>query len=422
MEMGKQAAGMDDEIPPDFRCPISMELMQDPVTISTGLTYERKNIERWFFSYRKGTCPATMQKVFSFDMTPNHTLKRLILAWQNDMFHSRSSPDPQTPASVKHQELVSLLNAMESTPFKVSSLRKLRSIVAMGDEMRADFRQSGGVEVIVRTLTHQINLVVESSDFSAFRACEEALAVLHHLSLSEEDDTIQLLLKPEALQAMALMLQRGSLDARVHAISMFQKLTCKADNLDLNLIIQDQGLDFLKSILELVSDEICTKASSCALQVLIDILGSSKHSRLKAIEAGAVCVLIELLPDSNRSKSEKIMHLIKLLCDCADGRLAFIDHSLGIAAISKKMLHVSHVATKMAVQILWRVCTCHTGERVLEEMLVYGAVKKLVAFLHIHGRSSTKDKVVKVLKLHGNSWSRNPCLPRDLKDYLARVS
>lgn len=89
-----------------------------------------------------------------------------------------------------------------------------------------------------------------------------------------------------------------------------------------------------------------------------------KKSRLKAIEAGAVCTLIELLPDSNKSKCEEIMMLIKLLCECAEGRLAFIEHGLGIAAISKKMLNVSSTATKLGVKILWLICSSNPTEKV----------------------------------------------------------
>ncbi|KAM1232407.1 hypothetical protein ACFX13_042966 [Malus domestica] len=51
---------MDDFPPYHFKCPISMELMKDHVTISTGVTYERNNIEKWFFSYKKKTCHAAM--------------------------------------------------------------------------------------------------------------------------------------------------------------------------------------------------------------------------------------------------------------------------------------------------------------------------------------------------------------------------
>ncbi|XWS56839.1 hypothetical protein CRYUN_Cryun09bG0120000 [Craigia yunnanensis] len=399
------------DYPPDFRCPISMEVMKDPVTILTGVSYERKNIEKWFDTYNKKTCPATMQRLQSLDMTPNHTLKRLILAWQNRLVTSSSSP---SHPSINHDEMVSLFSTLESSPFKVTSLRKIRSIVELGDDTRSDFIRSGGVEAVVQILVNQT--VVDNSDFVSFRACEEALGLLHLLPLSEEDKTFQLLSKPEPMKSIAIVLQRGSAEARLYAITVFRQIA-KTD-IGWNLLLQDQGMDLFKSLLELIYDEIGSKASSCALEVLIEILASSKKSRLMAIEAGAVCVLIELLPDSNRSKCEKMLLLIKLMCECAEGRMALVEHGLGIPAVSKKLLHVSDSATKLGVKIFWLMSTFHPTERVLEEMLIYGAVKKLVALIHLDGRSSTKYKVLNMFKLHGNSWRRHPCFPCDLKDYL----
>ncbi|KAG9150692.1 hypothetical protein Leryth_008165 [Lithospermum erythrorhizon] len=404
------------EFPHDFRCPISMEPMKEPVTISTGVTYERKNIEKWFLIYKKNTCPATMQPIDSFEITPNYTLKRLINSWKDGYSPSSSSCSSPTH-HVQSIELVSIMKTIESTPFKVTSLKKLKSILETGDEiMASEFKKLGGVEVLIKIVEQ---VLVDSFDFIAFRACEEALSVLHQLPFSSEDETICLLMKPECLKSMAIMLQRGSAEARLCTVSIFEKMG-KADNNHWNLLIQDQGIDVFKSLLEIVSDEISRKASSCALQVLIQILKASKKSRLKAIEAGAVCTLIELVPDSTRSKCEKIMYLIKLMCECADGRLAFVEHGLGIAVVSKKLLNISIATTKIGVKILWLVCNFHPTEKVLEEMLFYGSMKKLVALLHIGGEddSSTKERVVKILKLHANSWSRYPCFPREMKEYL----
>ncbi|XP_051146737.1 E3 ubiquitin-protein ligase PUB23-like [Andrographis paniculata] len=402
------------DFPEDFRCPISMEIMKDPVTISTGVTYERKNIYRWFHTYRKKTCPATMQAVDDFEMTPNHTLKRLIIAW------SDSKADCAAAPSAKHGELVEILSAMDTTPFKVSSLRKLRSIVEVGDEIRADFKRLGGVQVLVRIIGQ---ILVENSDFGTFRACEEALGILDAIPISDEDDPIlQLLMNPNCVRSMAVMLQRGGAEARSCTISIFLKIA-KADY-HWNFVVQEQGVDFFKSLLEIVSDEVCAKATAGALQLLVDILAASKKSRLKAIEAGAICTLIELLPDSNsRARSERVMLLIKLLCECAEGRLAFTEHELGIPAVAKKMFDVSATATKIAVKIVWLISSFHPTEKVLEELLACGAVKKLVALLHIGGgggggQSRTKERVVKVLKLHSRTWRRHPCFPGEVRDYL----
>ena len=45
------------ELPASFSCPISHEVMRDPVTLSDGHSYERRSIERWL--EKKTTSPLT---------------------------------------------------------------------------------------------------------------------------------------------------------------------------------------------------------------------------------------------------------------------------------------------------------------------------------------------------------------------------
>ncbi|RWR80600.1 U box domain-containing protein [Cinnamomum micranthum f. kanehirae] len=205
------------EFPLHFRCPISMELMQDPVTISTGVTYERKNIEKWFNTYKKTTCPATMQLLEGLDLTPNHTLKRLILSWQEQNTASSSS----SSGGIEHNEVALLLRTIESTPFKVSSLKKLRSMIEKDDEIKGDLVKFGGTEVLGHII---FQILVENSDFVTFRACEEAMGVLYHLQLSDDEVLIQLLSEPDCIKSMAIMLQRGSAEARLHTVAILRRM------------------------------------------------------------------------------------------------------------------------------------------------------------------------------------------------------
>ena len=71
------------DVPSYFLCPISMEIMRDPVTLSSGITYDRESIERWVFTDGHGECPMTKQQLGAADRepTPNHTLRRLIQGW-----------------------------------------------------------------------------------------------------------------------------------------------------------------------------------------------------------------------------------------------------------------------------------------------------------------------------------------------------
>ncbi|KAF8050552.1 hypothetical protein N665_1942s0002, partial [Sinapis alba] len=68
-------------VPPDeLRCPISLQLMYDPVIIASGQTYERLCIEKWF-SNGHNTCSKTQQQLAHLCLTPNYCVKALISSW-----------------------------------------------------------------------------------------------------------------------------------------------------------------------------------------------------------------------------------------------------------------------------------------------------------------------------------------------------
>ncbi|CAN1847366.1 U-box domain-containing protein 17 [Linum perenne] len=82
-------------IPKDFCCPISLDLMRDPVIISTGQTYDRSSISRWM---EEGhcSCPKTGQMLSNTRLVSNKALRNLIMQWCN----SQAIPyDPPENAS-----------------------------------------------------------------------------------------------------------------------------------------------------------------------------------------------------------------------------------------------------------------------------------------------------------------------------------
>ncbi|CAI8598098.1 unnamed protein product [Vicia faba] len=66
--------------PEELRCPISLQLMSDPVIIASGQTYERACIEKWF-NDGHNTCPKTQQKLAHLSLTPNYCVKGLVASW-----------------------------------------------------------------------------------------------------------------------------------------------------------------------------------------------------------------------------------------------------------------------------------------------------------------------------------------------------
>ncbi|KAK9816674.1 hypothetical protein WJX72_003557 [[Myrmecia] bisecta] len=69
------------EPPSEYCCPISEEVMQEPVLlVETGQTFERQSIENWFRCGRN-TCPMTGKVLVSTQLVPNYVVKSLIRSW-----------------------------------------------------------------------------------------------------------------------------------------------------------------------------------------------------------------------------------------------------------------------------------------------------------------------------------------------------
>jgi len=76
-----EAPPREEEPPPaDFICPITTELMSDPVMAADGHSYERSAIERWLAT--KSTSPMTGEALVHSFLAPNHTLRRQIREWE----------------------------------------------------------------------------------------------------------------------------------------------------------------------------------------------------------------------------------------------------------------------------------------------------------------------------------------------------
>ncbi|CAI9763800.1 unnamed protein product [Fraxinus pennsylvanica] len=69
--------------PKDFVCPITGQIFNDPVTLETGQTYERKAIQEWM-NRGNTTCPITRQPLSATSLPKtNYVLKRLITSWKD---------------------------------------------------------------------------------------------------------------------------------------------------------------------------------------------------------------------------------------------------------------------------------------------------------------------------------------------------
>jgi hypothetical protein len=68
-----------DEPPSMFVCPITQEVMEDPVFASDGFTYERAAIAGWIVNHN--TSPMTNLPLAHAELTPNNALRSSVREW-----------------------------------------------------------------------------------------------------------------------------------------------------------------------------------------------------------------------------------------------------------------------------------------------------------------------------------------------------
>lgn len=95
----------------DLRCPISLEIMNDPVVLETGHTYDRRSIAKWF-SAGNITCPKTGKNLASTVLVDNVSVKQVIQSYfKEEIDHKSKSKKKKTsvPESLAAEEAGKLI-------------------------------------------------------------------------------------------------------------------------------------------------------------------------------------------------------------------------------------------------------------------------------------------------------------------------
>lgn len=396
----------DIEVPPFFLCPISLQVMKDPVTVSTGITYDRESIEKWLFSGKNNTCPVTKQVLSGTDLIPNVTLRRLIQAWcaVNASQGIERFPTPRPPIS--KSQLLKLLNEANSPQMQMKSLQRLRSIASHNETNKRSMETAGAAEFLASIVNDKVNEMANESE----RAGEEALSLLYSIQLSESGIKSLLSKNGEFIESLVHVMQKWSYDSRAYAVMLLKSIADVADQMKLVTFKQDLFIE----LVEILRDQICRQASKATLKLLINICPHGRN-RIKAVEAGAVPVLVDLLVDSSEKRETELMiMLLELLCQCAEGRSELLKHGAGLAMVSKKILRVSPIANERAVKILYSLSRFSASPMFLQEMLSLGVVSKLCLVLQVECGSKMKERAREILKQNAWAWKNSPCVPMNL--------
>lgn len=397
---------MEVSIPNHYRCPISLDLMKDPVTLSTGITYDRDSIERWIVEGGNSTCPITSQVLTSLNPIPNHTIRKMIQNWcvQNQSRGIQRIPTPRAP--------ISSLEVSEILDQIASAADGCRDLVA---KIKASAKESDRNKRCIATngAAAALSLAFEtfSKDQAGFHKNAAVLEeILSALALFPPLDKSSLG-SASSLHCMVWFLEGGDLSGRRNAILVLKEILSSSDKQKLlEAFAEIEGA--LPAVFKLVKEPICPTATKASLMVIYHMVRSPSSSQIveRFVEMGLVSLLLEMLVDSEKSICEKALGVLDGICSAQKGREKAYAHALTMPVVVKKILRVSDLATELSVSILWKLCKNETGEEgstaAMVEALRVGAFQKLLLLLQVGCVERIKEKVtdlLKILNLHRNS-------------------
>eukprot|EP01018_Ginkgo_biloba_P032392 Gb_02634 [translate_table: standard] len=385
---------MEDQVsvPPYLRCPISLDLMQDPVTLCTGITYDRQSITTWLDA-GNNICPVTNQTLQSQELIPNHALRRFIQDWRRDN-HVKGIENivacPTVPLNAAR--ITQIL--VEASSGKTEAIKTLRAFVKES-ETNIEFIVSAGAPFILASLFSSHSLEALEKSEHSLDICEEVLETLAMFQ-SVNDEARGLLASSNALRCITSILIRGNPERKTNAALLLRKSA--ADHQYRERMGDTDGL--AEGLVGLLKESPCPAATKASITTIFYIGGGGSATiRVKMVEAGAVALLLEILPEANKSICERSMAALDVLCNCPEGLSAAYEHALTIPVIVKKILRVSELASKFAVSVLWTICQKRQDDCVLSEALQVGAFQKLLVILQIGYGGQSRERATELLKL-----------------------
>lgn len=280
-------------IPKDFCCPISLELMRDPVIISTGQTYDRASISQWMDEGHL-TCPNSGQSLVHTVLTPNQALRSCISQWCAEHgvpYDSPESYEALTPcysrAAIEANKATvamfvkQLLNG--SLDAKTIAIRELRLLAKNGKENRTCIAELGAIPLL-KSLLCSSNAVIQVNSVTA----------ILNLSIHDKNKVV---------------------------------------------IMEEQGC--LNSIVCVLRHGLTNESRENAAATLFSLSAVHEYKKRIAFEVGAVEALACLLRDgSKRGKRDAVMALFNLSThlECAERMAEFGAVSALMGALGNEMI------------------------------------------------------------------------------------
>ncbi|KAE8802890.1 U-box domain-containing protein 4 [Hordeum vulgare] len=381
-------------VPKEFSCPISLDLMRDPVVASTGQTYDRPSIIQWI-GEGHSTCPNSGQALADNRLVPNCALRSLISQWCGMYCFQYDSPESNegmaecvaTACSSKaaieaNKATARILVRMlveRSDSSKAVAAKEIRLLAKAGKQNRAFIAELGAIPLLCRLLL--------SSDQIAQ---ENAVTALLNLSIYEPNK-MRIMEQEGCLWLIVSVLQNGwTTEARENAAATLFSLSVVHDYK--KMIMNEPGaLEKLACMLK----KGTPRGRKDAVMALFN-LSTHAESSARMLESSAVVALIESL--RNDTVSEEAAGALALLM-----KQPSVVHHVGssetvISSLVGLMRRGTPKGKENAVSALYEICR-RGGSTLVRRVAKIPGLNTVIQNIMLTGTKRAKKKASLIVKM-----------------------
>ncbi|KAJ4968838.1 hypothetical protein NE237_015539 [Protea cynaroides] len=327
--------------PDHFRCPLSKELMRDPVILATGQTYDRPFIQKWLKEGNR-TCPQTQQVLSHTLLTPNYLVQNMISQWcKNQGIElpdslQDSEDEALTQADRQHFEsLIEKILSQSISEQKVAA-KELRLLTKRMPSFRALFGMSADA---IPHLLHPLS----TGKIDIHPDLQEDL-ITTVLNLSIHDSNKKLVAEtPVVIPLLIDSLKYGTIETRSNAAAAFFTLS---------------ALDSNKTLIG---------------------------------NAGALKPLIDLLDEGHPLAMKDVASALFNLCIIHENKAKAVQEGAAVVILKKIMNHV------LVDELLTILAMLSSHQRAIEELGEHGAVPGLLSIVRETTCARTKENCIVIL-------------------------
>ncbi|XVF12112.1 hypothetical protein REPUB_Repub08aG0086100 [Reevesia pubescens] len=396
--------------PEDFRCPISLELMIDPVTISTGQTYDRSSIQKWFKAGNT-ICPKTGEKLTNTELVPNTNLHKLIHQFCADNGVSlaktgKESGDitrtiiPGSPAAAEAMKFLSKFLAKKlifgQGEQKNKAAYEIRLLAKANIFNRSCLIEAGTIPALLNLL-YTFNKSIQ----------ENAIAAL--LKLSKHASGKKVIVESGGLRSILAVLKRGiSLEARqIAAATIFYLSSVKG----YRKLIGEMP-EAIPALVDLIKEGTACGKKNAVVALFGLLLYPGNYRRV--LDAGTVPLLVDILASSDKHELvADSLAVLATLAESYDGTFAFLQTSC-LPRLTRilQSSSTSQAGKEHCVSILLSLCS-NGGDEAIPVLAKDPSVMSSLYSLITDGTTHASKKacsLIKILhKFHETSSSEQGC-------------